>query len=451
MKFSSAFKVGLLTFISILLLLGVVVKVKGKAFSGAKRLEVQFNDVNGLRPGAAVQMMGMKVGQVEDVKPVFADDKNYVNVKFVITDSNVTIPKASAFSIQQSGLIGELFLEITPPRTRTTYIPMVKKDILYADDVVKMNLDKTIYDVGKIKNVEVVSRDLVPYSLREIVGTNLAYKIDYSINLPGLILPEFMKAKYYQTPDGENSLLISTLDDIVLPYPEQKSDYTVIEPMRISDFLEWQLRAAEGLTETNKKINELLSEDVIGELQSSVGNITTLTADASALLNRVNNFMEKDLEDFIKIVDKSAKDFHTLSVSLNRILEDDDVRETLIKTANSFNDMSKNIDILFGDDETSKQLASDFRSIVSNVNEISKFVESMTKDQTLKGSLNSSIKNLNSAMLDISTALAPLNSVNCDNKTEIQAIIDDTAVTTANLKKFSEKLNKRFLLFRLMF
>ena len=38
-----------------------------------------------------------------------------------------------------------------------------------------------------------------------------------------------------------------------------------------------------------------------------------------------------------------------------------------------------------------------------------------------------------------------------ENKTEIQAMIDDATVTTANLRKFSEKLNKRFLLFRLLF
>ena len=82
MKFSSAFKVGLLTFLSLILLLGIVVKVKGRAFSSAKRLEVQFKDVNGMRPGAAVQMMGMKVGQVEEVKPIFTENENYVKVKF---------------------------------------------------------------------------------------------------------------------------------------------------------------------------------------------------------------------------------------------------------------------------------------------------------------------------------------------------------------------------------
>ena len=144
MKFSSSFKVGLLAFISLVLLLGVVIRVKGRTFSNADRVEVRFKDVNGMRPGAAVQMMGMRVGQVEEIEPVTTEDENYVKVKFVITDSDIDIPKASALSIQQSGLIGELFLEITPPKTRTVYLPMVTKDILYKDDVVKMKLDDKV-------------------------------------------------------------------------------------------------------------------------------------------------------------------------------------------------------------------------------------------------------------------------------------------------------------------
>ena len=38
-----------------------------------------------------------------------------------------------------------------------------------------------------------------------------------------------------------------------------------------------------------------------------------------------------------------------------------------------------------------------------------------------------------------------------ENKTELDAILEDTKVTTCNLRKFSEKLNKRFLIFRLLF
>lgn len=75
----------------------------------------------------------------------------------------------------------------------------------------------------------------------------------------------------------------------------------------------------------------------------------------------------------------------------------------------------------------------------------------MTKDDNLKKDLTATINSVNKAMSDVSTTLASLNQVTPDNKTELQQIVEDTAVTTCNLRKFSEKLNKRFLLFRLMF
>ena len=54
-------------------------------------------------------------------------------------------------------------------------------------------------------------------------------------------------------------------------------------------------------------------------------------------------------------------------------------------------------------------------------------------------------------MCDISKTLATVNKLTPENKTELQKIIEDTSATTSNLRKFSDKLNKRFLLFRLMF
>ena len=75
----------------------------------------------------------------------------------------------------------------------------------------------------------------------------------------------------------------------------------------------------------------------------------------------------------------------------------------------------------------------------------------MTKDDNLKKDINRAVANVNTAMVNISTALATVNKVNPDKKTELQSIIEDTKATTCNLKKFSEKLNKRFLLWRLMF
>ena len=84
MKFSSSFKVGLLTLIALVMLFGVIFRVKGRAFSSADRVEIQFKDVNGMRPGAGVQMMGLRVGQVEEVlwkQPATSQSKNYAVIQ----------------------------------------------------------------------------------------------------------------------------------------------------------------------------------------------------------------------------------------------------------------------------------------------------------------------------------------------------------------------------------
>ncbi len=453
MKFSSSFKVGLLTLLSLILLVGVVLKVKGRALTSAKRIEINFKDVNGMRTGSGVQMMGLKVGQVEQITPVIDSENSYVKVKFVITEPNIEIPKASVFSIQQSGLIGELFLEITPPKTRTIYIPMENKNVLYKDDAVQMKLDEEFYDVGKIKNIEVVSSEVVPFNMRESIKTKNAYKVDYIVNLPGLILPEFLKGKAV-SDNGKKKLLISTLDNVTLPYPTQTSPYTIVEPMRISDFMEWQYRAAESLTETNKKVNEILSDEVIAELKSSIKNINSLTNQTTATMSKVDALIESSQEDIktlMALLDRTSNDFNVMSKNINQVIGDPEFKTTMMSTANSMDKLAQNINKIIGNEEEAEKMAADIREIAHNANEISGYINGMTKDDQLKKDLTNTVANANKAMINLNTALASVNKMTPEKKTELQAIIDDTKVTTCNLRKFSEKLNKRFLLWRLMF
>ena len=411
-----------------------------------------LKDVNGLRPGSGVQIMGLRVGQVEEIIPVVDGENNYVRVKFVITDPDVVIPKASMFSIQQSGLIGELFLEITPPKTRTLYIPMVSKGILYKDDLVQMKLDDGFVDVGKIKNIEVISKASVPYNYRDDIRTNYAYKIDYIVDLPGLILPAFIKGTPVNA-DGKRKLRIATLDDVILPYPHQTSPYTIIEPMRISDFMDWQYRAAESLTETNRKINDLLSDQVIAELQASVANINALTAQSADTIAKFDKLLDSsqgDLKELMALLDRTSKDFSKLSNNLNKLIGDKEFKDKLYSATDSVEIIVKNLNKIM-DNGNAESIGNDLRVTMRNVSEITTYINSMTKDDNIKKDLARTVKTINKAMSDISTTLSALNAVTPDNKTEIQSIIDDTQVTTANLRKFSEKLNKRFLLFRLMF
>lgn len=455
MKFSSSFKVGLLTLAALILLVGTVLKVKGRAFSSAKRIEIQFKDVNGLRPGAGVQIMGLKVGQVEEITPVVEGEDSFVNVKFVITDPSVQIPEASSFSIQQSGLIGELFLEITPPKVNTIYIPMVDNKILYKNDKVQMKLSGKYYDVGVIKGTEVVTRDSIPFNYKNSITTPKAYKVEYFINLPGLILPEFLRGSAVRDEDSLK-LRIVPLDELPIQYPKQKSPYTIIEPLRLSDFMDWQYRAAETLTETTQKVNEILTDETIIDLKRTIANINALSARSSVTLDKVDTLLDsskQDIEQLLAMTQQATDDFSKLSANVNNIIGDKQFKKTLLSTADSVDKLSKNLNKVM-DAADAEQTGKNLKIISENLAQISESVNSMTRDDKLKGQITSAITNVNNAMIEVSTALEAVNCVSPSSPnqaSDLKRIVEDTVVTTSNLRKFSDKLNKRFLLFRLLF
>ncbi|MBR2431209.1 MCE family protein [bacterium] len=450
MKISSSLKVGILTVISLSLLLFTILWVKGRSFSSAERIEVEFKDVNGMRPGSGVQMMGLRVGQVEEITPVVKADSSYVKMRFVITEPNITIPKASMLSIQQSGLIGEQFLEITPPKIKSVYIPVINQQLLPNDADVEIKLDDKYYNVGKVKKSQIMSSKLVPYNLSETIKTNYAYKVDYFINLPGLIIPEFMKGQIV-TVNGTRKLRVSPLDNTPLPYPNQISPFTIIEPMRIADFLDLQYKAAESLTETNRVVNELLNDKMIADLTKSVTNFKELTAQATTTLEKAEKLIEtskNDIDAIVWMMTDATNNFNKLATNINGIVTDEKFKPTLYETADAISNLSKQLTPIIGA-VNAKDFAEDLNSVMHNLNDISTAVNKMAHDDDLKKKFTNSVDNLNITMCEVSKALKTINGKG--DKENLKQIINDTTETMENLKKFSEKLNKRFLLFRLMF
>lgn len=451
MKMSPSFKVGILTLISLAMLLFTVLWIKGRSFSSAERIEVQFKDVNGMRPGSGVQMMGLRVGQVEEITPVVSGESSYVKLKFVITEPGITIPKASKLSIQQSGLIGEQFLEITPPRVSSVYIPVVNQDILTNGAKVEIKLDDAFYDVGFVKNSQILSSKVLPQEVGDYIKTKYAYKIDYVVNLPGLILPSFMTGKIV-TQNNIKKLRISPLDNAAIPYPHQTSPYTIVEPMRIADFMDLQYKAAESLTETNRAVNELLNDTMIAELKQSVTNFKDLTAQATSTLAKTEKLVEtsqNDIDAILWMMSDVSNNFNKLAININGIIGDEKFKPAVFEAADSLSTLSKQLSPIIGSVDA-KAFAEDLNAVMKNLNEISTSVNSMTKDEKLKQKITLSIDNLNTTLCEVSRALETVNGTN-GNQENLKQIVEDTSSTVSNLKKFSEKLNKRFLLFRLMF
>ncbi len=453
MRFSSSFKVGILTLTAIIILVFTVLWIKGRTLSGGERISVEFKDINGMRAGSGVQMMGVRIGQVEELVPKVSDDDSGVIVRFVITEPNVTIPKASIISIQQSGLIGEQFLEITPPQIKTIYIPVTNKSkILHIKDKVQMLLSKEYYDVGAIKKIEIVETNTLPLLERENLKSRLAYKIGYIIDLPGLILPDMIRGKI-ASYNGNEKLRLVVSDDTEVPYPQTNSKYTVQEPMRLSDFMKLQYRSAQSLATTNDRIALLLSDDVIEDLKNSADNMNQLTVNANTTFEKAQTLIDTSKEELMSLSKNANNLTFKLSVlteNINKYAEDKDFMSDVAQTTKSVNRLSTNLNNLLEDPMTKSTIAN-LNATTKNIAEVSAYVNDMTKDEQLKANINDSVSKLNTALDKLTITLDTVNYVTANDKDKIQQTMCDVNIMSRNLRKFSEKLNKRFLLFRLMF
>ncbi len=452
MKLSAGFKVGVLTLAAILILVFTVLWVKGRSISAGERITVAFKDVNGLRAGSGVQMMGVRIGQVESLEPKINSENSYIELKFVITEPNVKIPEASTISIQQTGIIGEQFLEVTPPQIQTIYVPLKGKNILHVGDKVQTILSKELHDIGVIKSAELVETKGLPKIISKDIQSKMAIKVGYIVNMPGLELPELLRGEIRNDINGE-TLRLSPVKDVVLQMPQSTSPYTIIEPMRVSDFLKLQYRSANALAETNEKLSAILSDDVMKDIQQVIKNSDELTANATVAIDKASALIDVS-KDEISTLSVQVND---LTVKLNKIADsvidvtsDKDFAKNVNETMDNINKLSGNVNKLMEDPETEKLLA-DLKVTMKNVSELSDCLNKMSKDPRVRAEISKTVKNLNEALCKLTVTLDTVNYATEDQRDELKQSIKDVEATTANVKKFSEKLNKRFLLFRLMF
>ncbi len=453
MRFSSGFKVGILTLAALLILIFTVMWVKGRSISAGERITVSFKDINGLRAGSGVNMMGVRIGQIESLTPRISPDNSYVDVKFVITEPNIKIPKASVISIQQTGIIGEQFLEVTPPADRVIYLPFTQEsDYLQPGDKVSMILSKEPYNVGKIKKAELIDTALLPSDIVHKIQTKYAIKITYIIDMPGLEMPDLLKGRVI-SGNGEKKLRLSSVKDIDVAKPKADLKYTIIEPMRVSDLMKLQYRSASALAETNEKLSAILTDDVMSDIKQTIKNADALTANANIAIDKATALIDVSKDEMTAL----SAQVNDLTVKLNKIADniielsgDEDFAKNLDATVKNVNRLSVNVNKILEDPQTGA-IITDLRETVKNVSEISACINGMTKDPAVKEQINNTVKKLNTALDKLTITLDTVNYVTEDERDNIKQSLKDVEVTTSNVKKFSEKLNKRFLLFRLMF
>ena len=449
-KYTSSLKVGILTLAAISILIFTVLWIKGRSLSGGERIDLAFKDVNGMRPGSAVQMMGLRIGQVEEITPVIQGEDSYVKLRFVITEKGVKVPYASLISIQQSGIIGEQFLEVTPPKNEVVFSETNRPvTIIQKDTPIYMILSDGEKEVGKVVDAQVVKKIQVPFEIRQRMKTKNVLKLTYIIDLPGLILDRNsigMKMK-------NNKILLYMLDGEIPQTPKDDLKYTVIEPMRLSDFMDLGFRATHAMLETNDKITEILSDEFIGGIKTSVKNITMLTQSANTTLDKAALLIDSSKEELEELTNQSQdliKSLNELSCNLNELISDETLRNDVVSSIKSVGKMSENINRIL-EDEQSEEIMANINETSRNLADISLYINEYTKDEKLKEDITNTVSNLSSITTNIAKVMDDYNKLEDEDKLKLRSTVKDVLVITKNVKKFSEKLNKRFLLFRLMF
>ena len=168
MNVTTEAKVGAVTLIALLLLGFMVVHIGGFSF-GDKGYPVQavFSQVGGLKEGNVVRYAGVDLGRVQQVHVI----PEGVKVLLLI-NPDTKIPEGSHFTIGTDGLLGEKFINITPPAKSSGFLEpntLVRGEEPQGLDTLISNADKVLADIQKLVQSlnDVIGDEKVKTALKE--------------------------------------------------------------------------------------------------------------------------------------------------------------------------------------------------------------------------------------------------------------------------------------------
>lgn len=169
-KIANEIKTGIMVVICILILLFLTVKTGGMGtFKKGYDLKVQFNYASGIKKGAPVQLTGVEVGEVKDVK-IDYDENGTKVILSVWLDRSARLREDSKAYIATMGLMGEKYLELTRGSKDSPFLkegsliigkePLAMEEVMDKAMVIADNLNAGVSDLRKLtKDVNLTLAD----------------------------------------------------------------------------------------------------------------------------------------------------------------------------------------------------------------------------------------------------------------------------------------------------
>jgi phospholipid/cholesterol/gamma-HCH transport system substrate-binding protein len=112
-RFSVETAVGLFMVIGFLCFAWLSVRLGDVNLLGSRSYDVtaRFGSISGLKAGAQVEIAGVRVGKVADIR---LDPQDYDAVVSLAIDRGVKITRDSIASIRTSGIIGDRYVDLSP-------------------------------------------------------------------------------------------------------------------------------------------------------------------------------------------------------------------------------------------------------------------------------------------------------------------------------------------------
>ncbi|OGI06077.1 MAG: hypothetical protein A3F80_06070 [Candidatus Melainabacteria bacterium RIFCSPLOWO2_12_FULL_35_11] len=428
-------KVSLVTILGLSILIFSLFWLKGHKLYNLQKVKVYFEDVSGLEEGSIVRWSGLRVGVVEDIKPVLLG----------------------------RGLINQ-------PRTinQTTKNEFLELSSKEADEAKKIE-DKitTLKDSDEVKTLKSKLESLKDIS-RIHLQQGLAYKqqklkegrnhVEVTLTITKKDVPLGPLSKVSIVPTGfigEQYVEISPLINRLSPDNNFKQIFITQEPLRFERFLKANIESSEAFKEAITKINKLLKDEDVEMLISTIQDVRAVVHSVNKLVDNASVLLSTTSEKLEQLAASSnalSKSVVEVGENFNKIIGDEQVQQDFKSTTSSLKVITSQAAKLLDEQGLAKDILEIGQTAKDTSRELSNFIKDLRQTQDeLK--LPKTISNLNSLSEKLDKLTSELNSIVADKdfKENIKVTAQKARETSENLQKISKKYSKRFLFFRLLF